>query len=257
MQDAFNLKGKKAIITGGNRGIGKAIACAFARAGYDMLLAARNEAKLAEAAAEVRKLADVTVQTAVVNLRSEEQINALVKTALDSFGQVDILVNNAGINIRKMPDEISIEEWDEVMEVNVRGSFLAARAVYPSMKKAGGGKIVNLGSMASIFGGKKVAAYSASKGGVVQLTRSLAVAWGPDNIQVNAILPGWIATELTERAKSALPGLNEHVLMRTPAGRWGCSDDVAGLAVFLSSRASDFITGAAIPVDGGFSVMIL
>jgi 2-deoxy-D-gluconate 3-dehydrogenase len=124
------------------------------------------------------------------------------------------------------------------------------------MKKMGGGKIVNIGSMTSIMGGAKLAPYGASKGGIVQLSRSLAVAWAPDNIQVNAILPGWINTELTIQARKDIPGLHERVLSRTPSGRWGEPDDLIGAAIFLASPASDFVTGVILPVDGGFSIMI-
>ena len=128
-----------------------------------------------------------------------------------------------------------------------------AQAAYPHMKAAGRGKILNIGSMYSLFGAPTVAAYAASKGGLVQLTRSLACAWAPDNIQVNAILPGWIDTDLTRRARQQVAELHDFVLARTPAGRWGEPDDLAGAAVFLCSSASDFVTGAALPVDGGYS----
>ena len=149
-----------------------------------------------------------------------------------------------------------MSEWDTILDVNLRAPFLCAKVVYPVMKKSGGGKIINIGSMTSIFGGEKLAPYGTSKGGIVQLTRSLAVAWGPDNIQVNAILPGFIETDLTAQAKIDIPGLNERVVDRTPAGRWGNPSDFAGIAVMLCSSASDFITGNAIPVDGGFSVFL-
>jgi 2-deoxy-D-gluconate 3-dehydrogenase len=131
--------------------------------------------------------------------------------------------------------------------------FVLCQACHAPMKRQGGGKIINIGSMMSIFGGAYAAPYSTSKGGLVQLTKSLATAWAKDNIQVNAVLPGWIDTELTRDARHEVDGLHERVLARTPAGRWGVPEDLAGIAVFLASRASDFITGAAIPVDGGFS----
>jgi len=134
-------------------------------------------------------------------------------------------------------------------------AFMCVQAAYPEMKKAGGGKIINIGSMMSIFGASFTSAYAASKGGIVQFTRALATAWAKDNIQVNAVLPGWIDTELTRDARQQVAGLHERVLARTPAGRWGVPEDLAGIAVFLASPASDFITGAAIPVDGGFSAM--
>jgi 2-deoxy-D-gluconate 3-dehydrogenase len=174
---------------------------------------------------------------------------------VDRFGGVDILVNNAGTNIRKSPELYSIDEWRTVLETNLTAAFLCCQAVHPELKRRGGGKIINIGSMMSIFGASHVAAYGASKGGLVQLTKSLAVAWAPDRIQVNAILPGWIDTDLTRRARAEIPGLEERVLQRTPAGRWGMPDDLGGTAVFLAGRGSDFVTGAAIAVDGGYSAL--
>jgi 2-deoxy-D-gluconate 3-dehydrogenase len=142
-----------------------------------------------------------------------------------------------------------------VISTNLTSAFLCSRAAHPAMKAAGGGKVINIGSMMSIFGASFAPAYAASKGGIVQFTRSCAVAWAADNIQVNAILPGWIDTDLTRRAREQITGLHDKVLARTPAARWGTSADFAGIAAFLASPASDFVTGTAIPVDGGFSVM--
>jgi len=180
-----------------------------------------------------------------------------VQAAVGEFGGIDILVNNAGMNIRKLPQDYKLEEWQLILRTNLDSALLCSQAVYPAMKAGGGGKIINIGSMTSIFGGAKIAAYSASKGGVVQLTKCLAVAWAKDNIQVNAILPGWFDTELTRQARQELPGLEESVLARTPAGHWGKPDELAGTAAFLASRASDYLTGAAIPVDGGYSITIM
>ena len=172
-----------------------------------------------------------------------------------ALGRIDILVNNAGINIRKPPQALDTEEWDRVIRTNLTSAFLCSQAVHPAMKRAGGGKIINIGSMMSIFGASFAPAYAASKGGIVQFTRSCAVAWAADNIQANAVLPGWIDTDLTIRARAEINGLHDKVLARTPAARWGATADFAGIAVFLASSASDFVTGAAIPVDGGFSIM--
>jgi 2-deoxy-D-gluconate 3-dehydrogenase len=256
MKELFNLQGKVAIVTGGNGGIGKGIARGFASVGANIAIAARNQAKTAETVREIKGEFSVRVLGVQVDVRQEEQIQVMVRQVVDTFGRIDILVNNAGMNIRKMPQDYAAAEWDEVLGANLRGAFLCSKAVYPAMKDAGGGKIISIGSMTSIFGGAKLAPYGTSKGGIVQLTRSLAVAWAPDNIQVNAILPGWINTDLTKQARKDLAGLNERVLARTPAGRWGEPSDLAGAAVFLASRASDFLTGIALPVDGGFSVMI-
>jgi len=176
-----------------------------------------------------------------------------VESVVGDFGACDILVNNAGMNRRKPPEDIAEHEWREILDVNLCAALFCAQAAYPHMKAASRGKILNIGSMYSLFGAATVAAYAASKGGLVQLTRSLACAWAPDNIQVNAILPGWIDTDLTRGARKQVSGLHERVLARTPAGRWGEPDDLAGAAVFLCSPASDFVTGAALPVDGGYS----
>jgi len=256
VKDLFSLSGKVAIVTGGNGGIGLAIARGLASAGSKIVIAARNQAKTDEAKRKIEGEFAGPVMGLQVDVRQEQQIQAMVGQVVDKFGRIDILVNNAGLNIRKIPHEYSAAEWDEVLEVNLRSAFLCSKAVYPAMKRAGSGKIINIGSMTSILGGAKLAPYGASKGGIVQLTRSLAVAWAPDNIQVNAILPGWINTDLTVQARRDMPGLEERVVARTPAGRWGEPDDIKGVALFLASRASDFVTGTALPVDGGFSIMM-
>jgi len=255
MQELFSLKGKVGIVTGGNGGIGKGIACGIAAAGSDLVIAARNEAKTAGAAREIQEKFGVRVLGVQVDVREEAQIRGVVQQVLKTFGRIDILVNNAGINIRKMPQDYKIAEWDDIIDINLRSAFLFSQAVYPAMKAAAAGKIINIGSMTSIFGIAQGPVYAASKGGIVQLTRSLAVAWAPDHIQVNALLPGWINTDLTQNARRAWPDLNQRVLTRTPAGRWGEPTDFRGVAVFLASAASDFITGVALPVDGGYSIM--
>jgi 2-deoxy-D-gluconate 3-dehydrogenase len=181
---------------------------------------------------------------------------ALADEAVGRLGRLDILVNNAGTAIRKQPQDLSLEEWQRVIDVNLTGAFLCAQAAYPHMLAAGGGKVINIGSMLSLFGASYTVAYGASKGGIVHLTRSLACAWAKDNIQANAILPGWIDTDLTRAARREVPGLNERVLARTPAGRWGAPEDFFGVAVFLASATSDFVTGTAIAVDGGYSAQV-
>lgn len=253
MKDLFSLKGKVAIVTGGNTGIGLGIARGLAGAGGDIVIAARNEAKSAKAAEEIRKDFGVKVMDVQLDIHLEDQAEALVEKVLESYGRIDILVNNAGINIRKMPQEILNSEFDKVLGINLRGAFLCSKAVYPAMKKIGGGKMINIGSMTSIFGGAKLVAYGSSKGGILAMTRALAAAWAADNIQVNAILPGWIDTEMTKRARVEIDGLNERVVARTPAGRWGRPDDLAGAAIFLATAASNYVTGVALPVDGGYS----
>src|SRR5207244_523382 len=157
------------------------------------------------------------------------------------------------ISIRKLPQELTPEEWHKVMDVNLTSAFLLSKAVYPHMKQIGGGKIVNIGSMTSYFGASFGAPYATSKGGIVQLTKSLALAWAADNIQVNAILPGWFETDLTNRARVEVAGLYERVLARIPTGRWAQPQDIAGTALWLASPASAYVTGIAVAVDGGYS----
>jgi 2-deoxy-D-gluconate 3-dehydrogenase len=247
LKDHFDLSGKAALVTGGNGGIGLAMARALAGAGAALAVSGRDEAKTAAAA---RELGAVALN---FDLADPKACPAMVDEAARRLGRLDILVNNAGTNIRKAPQDYSLAEWHTVIDTNLTAAFLASQAAYPHMKRGGGGKIVNIGSMMSLFGASFAAPYGASKGGIVQLTKSLAAAWARDNIQVNAVLPGWIDTALTRRARAEVDGLHERVLGRTPAGRWGTPQDLGGIAVFLASTASDFITGTAIPVDGGYS----
>ncbi len=253
--ELFSLKGKVAIITGGNGGLGRGMAQGLAAAGANIVIAARNKAKTATTAAELRNLYGIQTLEAKVDVCLEADVKALMAQTVDTFNRLDILINNAGTNIRKPPEELSQSDWQTVIDTNLKGALLCSQAAYQAMVQNGGGKIINNGSMFSIFGGSHVLAYAASKGGVVQLTKSLAVAWAKDNIQVNAILPGWLYTDLTNRAMRDLPDLHERVLARTPQGRWGQPEDLAGAAVFLASKASDFVTGVALPVDGGYSIM--
>ena len=246
----FDLAGKTALVTGGNGGIGLGMAQGLAAAGATVAIAGRDERKSAVALKSL-KGKSIFVKG---DIADENACCALVDKAAARLGRLDILVNNAGINIRKAPQDYALEEWKRVLDVNLTSAFVAAQAAYPHLKRAGGGKIVNIGSMMSIFGASFVAPYAASKGGIVQLTRALATAWARDNIQVNAVLPGWIDTDLTRNARKEVQGLHERVLARTPAGRWGEPADLAGIAVFLCSAAADFVTGTAIPVDGGYSV---
>jgi 2-deoxy-D-gluconate 3-dehydrogenase len=250
----FDLSGKVAIVTGGNGGIGLGMARGLAEAGADIAIVGRNEAKSAMAAGELKRIG-IRAIAVTADVTDKAAVAAMVARTVHELGRVDILINNAGINIRKPPDALDLEEWDSVIRTNLTSAFLCSQAVYPAMKQAGGGKIINVGSMMSIFGAGFAPAYAASKGGIVQFTRSCAVAWAADNIQANAVLPGWIDTDLTKRAREQIDGLHDKVLARTPSARWGAAADFAGIAVFLASHASDFVTGTAIPVDGGFSIM--
>jgi 2-deoxy-D-gluconate 3-dehydrogenase len=246
----FDLTGRVAIVTGGNGGIGLGMATALHGAGAAVVIAGRNKEKSAKAVAALGERA----RAIEVDVADEASVQALVARSVDAFGRIDILVNNAGIAIRKQPEDYSLDEWRQVIDTNLTSAFLCSKAVYPHMQKAGGGKIINIGSILSIFGIPVAVPYGASKGGIVQMARSFAAAWAKDNIQVNTILPGWITTDLTVTAKVQIEGLNERVLARTPAKRWGTPEDFAGITVFLASDASNFVTGTAIPVDGGYTI---
>jgi 2-deoxy-D-gluconate 3-dehydrogenase len=252
----FDLSGKVAIVTGGNGGIGLGIARGLARAGASIVVLGRNQEKSQQAARRIREATGVATLVVTADVSRPEDVAGAVAETLNQFERIDILFNNAGINIRKLPHELEFDEWTKVLGTNLSSAFLMAKAVYPAMKRGGGGKIINIGSMTSIFGAPFAPAYATSKGGMVQLTKSLALAWAADNIQVNAILPGWFDTELTQRARREIPGLNERVLARIAQGRWARPEDMAGTAVWLASSASDYVTGVAIPVDGGYSAAL-
>jgi 2-deoxy-D-gluconate 3-dehydrogenase len=249
----FDLTGKVAVVTGGNGGIGLGMAEGMASCGAAVVVVGRNAEKAAVALERLRGhgakagfiAADVT---------SKAACGKLVADTVAQFGRLDILVNNAGTSVRKMPQDYTEDEWHHVLDTNLTSAFLCSQAAYPAMKQAGGGKMIHSGSMMSLFGAPYATPYAASKGGIVQMTRALATAWARDNIQVNAVLPGWIDTDLTRRAREQVAELHQNVERRTPAARWGVPHDLSGVAAFLASAASDFVTGAAIPVDGGFSI---
>ena len=249
----WDLQSKVAIVTGGNGGIGLGMAQGLSAAGATVVIAARNADKSAAAVASIIASGG-KASAIVVDVTDEADCQAMVAATLKTHGRLDILINNAGINIRKRPEDYTLAEWQQILQTNLTSAFICSQAAYPEMKRTAQGKIINIGSMMSIFGTAFTTPYAASKGGIVQMTRALASAWAADNIQVNAVLPGWVDTELTQTARKDIAGLHERVLARTPAGRWGEAHDFAGIAVFLASAASDFITGTAIPVDGGYSV---
>jgi 2-deoxy-D-gluconate 3-dehydrogenase len=253
MSPLFNLSGRAALVTGGNGGIGLGMALGLAGAGAKVMIAGRDPAKNASAVADIRK-AGGTAEAVVCDVTKKAACEAAVAATETAFGRLDILVANAGTSRRKQPQDFTEDDWHFVIDTNLTSTLFCAQAAYPAMKRAGGGKIITIGSMMSIFGSSYAGAYAASKGGVVQLTRSLAVAWAADNIQANCVLPGWIDTALTKQARQQVAGLEEKVVARSPVGRWGVPADMAGVAVFLAAPASDFVTGTAIPVDGGFSV---
>lgn len=249
----FDLSGRVALVTGGNGGIGLGMALGLANAGARIAVVGRNAEKSESAVGRIKREAGIDAFAITADVTKPDDVTRALAETADRFGRLDILLNNAGVTVRKKPQDLLLEEWNFVLDGNLTSVFTMSKAAYPIMKSAGGGKVINIGSMTSIFGSSYAVPYAASKGAVVQLTKSLALAWAEDNIQVNAILPGWFDTELTRGARAHVPGLHERVIERTPARRWGMPEDIAGAAVFLASRASDFVTGAALAVDGGYS----
>ena len=250
--DLFDLSNKVAIVTGGNGGIGLGMARGLSAAGATLAVVGRNAEKNQIAVDEL----GANARAFVADVTNAAEVDEMVSEVVKCFGGIDILINNAGTNIRKRPEDLSESEWHHVLDTNLTSAFLCSKACYPEMKRRGGGKILNNGSMTSLFSSPWLTAYGSSKGGMVQFTRGLATAWAEDNIQANCFLPGWIDTDLTRRAREQNPDLHQQVLTRTPADRWGEINDMSGIAVFLASAASDFVTGTAIPIDGGFSASI-
>ena len=248
-----DLSGRVAFVTGGNGGIGLGFATGLAKAGAKVMVAARNPAKNAAAVAALRALG-AEAEACGTDITDAASITAAIEATVARFGRLDILVNNAGTNIRNRPETYSEADWHMVIDTNLTSAYLAAKAAHPHLKASGHGRVINNGSMLSIFGMPLHIAYAASKGGVVQFTKALATAWAADGITVNAVLPGWIDTDLTRKARTDMPALNDNVLTRTPAKRWGAPADFEGIAAFLASDAAAYITGTAIPVDGGYSV---
>ena len=238
---------KVAIVTGGNSGLGFATAKKLCENGIKTYIVGRNKERTESAALEIGAI------PYLFDLGNLEGIPNMIKEIANN-GNIDILVNNAGIHQKKEFTEVTDKDFANIMNINVQSVFAVSREVVKVMKKNGGGSIINISSMASQYGLPKVIAYSASKGGVVQLTKSLANTWAKDNIQVNAVLPGYIDTTLTRQARVDIPELQTRVEERTPLGRWGVPDDLGGIAVFLSGEGSNFVTGTAIPVDGGYSI---
>jgi len=249
---SFDLSGRVAIVTGGNGGIGRGIALGLAGSGADIVIAARNDEKTAAVVKEIEALGRKAIGLRC-DVLANGDIRATVEKTLAELGKVSILVNNAGVAGGGPPQEMAEEVWDRIVDTNLKAGFLFAQAVYASMKGNGGGKIINIGSEYSIFGSGGGLPYSASKGGVIQMTKSLAVAWARDNIQVNAIIPGWITTDMTSGI-TRNETFFRRIIERTPARRFGEAEECAGAAVFLASGASDFVTGQPIAVDGGYSI---
>jgi 2-deoxy-D-gluconate 3-dehydrogenase len=245
----FSLKGRVALVTGGNGGIGRAIALAYQAAGAQVVVTGRKAAKNEAMAQALGDPAAVIT----LDVLDEPAVERAVGGIVDRLGGLDILVNNAGQARRGSVPELSRSDWEDILSVNLTGPFLMAKHASKAMIAAGkGGKIINIASMYSVFGPPNVASYASSKTGLLGLTRALAVELSKQNIQVNAILPGWYFTDMNAHIKNT--PLAEHVRRKTPAGRWGDPEDLTGAALLLASAASDFITGASLAVDGGYSV---
>jgi 2-deoxy-D-gluconate 3-dehydrogenase len=247
--DLFSLAGRVALVTGGNGGLGRALALGLQAAGARVAVTGRDPAKNDQVRAELAEAEAVFP----LDVRDEAAVAETVAAVARRFGRLDILVNNAGLYQGGGALELTRADWQAVLDAHLTGSFLCAQQAARHMLAGGrGGKIINIGSMYSLFGAPAFPHYAAAKAGVLGLTRSLAVELAPHHIQVNAILPGWFETDLTRATRHGPPG--ELIRRKTPAGRWGEAEDLVGAAVFLASAASDFVTGAALPVDGGYSV---
>jgi 2-deoxy-D-gluconate 3-dehydrogenase len=249
----FDLSGRIAVVTGGNRGIGRAIALGLARAGASVAVLARNDEKNQLVLAELRSIGKPALVSRL-DVTDRGALAPAVAQVKRDLGEIDILVNNAGIAVLSggVLNE-TVDNWDNTVETHLNACFLLSQLIARSMvSRNSGGKIINLASMYSFFGSGLVPSYSAAKGAVVQLTKSLAIELACHNIQVNAIAPGWIETDMTAGVMNS--PMNDAILARTPANRWGQPDELAGAAVFLASRAADFITGTTLTVDGGYSV---
>ncbi|HEV3112132.1 MAG TPA: glucose 1-dehydrogenase [Candidatus Binataceae bacterium] len=246
----FDLSGRVAAVTGGNRGIGRGIALGPAQAGASVAVLARNQDHNRGVVEELRKLG-VPAFALPLDVRKRADLQPAIAEVQRALGPLDILVNNAGIAFLKRALDADEKSWDRVIETNLTSVFLLSQLAARSMVKRGRGKIINLASEYAIFGSGVIPSYSASKGAVVQLTKSMAIDLAPQNIQVNALLPGWIDTDLTAPVKQTTQ--YDEIITRTPAGRFGTPDEIAGAAIFLASDASNFVTGTVVTVDGGYS----
>lgn len=248
--ESFSLKGKIGIVTGASRGLGRSMAMALAEAGADVAIVGRNLPALEEVANEMSNLG-VKILPVVADVSKLQEIEEMVDRVVKEFGRIDVLVNNAGTIIRMKAEDFTEDAWDKVMAVNLKGAFFCAQTVGRQMIKQRSGKIINIASLLSAIGVPNVIAYGATKGGIAQMTKCLAVEWAKYNINVNAIGPGYFRTSLTKPLQDD-PVRSAQILSRIPMARWGEPDDLKGAVVFLASSASDYITGQIIFVDGGW-----
>ena len=252
----FDLTGKVAIITGGNGGLGLGIAKGLASEGCAVALVGRNQEKIDKAVAEMKEIGAKAIGVKA-DVSKEDDVNRMVAETVEQLGRVDILFNNAAISWGVAPEKLTIEDWDQFIAIDLTSCFLCSKAVYPEMVKVGGGKIINVGSAITQKAMGKLVHYAAAKGGMDHMTQSLALAWGKDNIQVNAILPGLVHTEMMPCfGENKIGPVVDYITKKTPVGRYGMPDDFEGLSLVLSSDASKFITGSIIVADGGMTLGI-
>jgi NAD(P)-dependent dehydrogenase (short-subunit alcohol dehydrogenase family) len=248
----FKLDGRIALITGGTGGLGFVMAQALAEAGANVVVTSRDQRKAEVAASTITESTGRRAIGLAVEVADSEQVNAMVQSIINEFGRIDILINNAGINIRKPIEEFEDEEWDRVQDTNLKGPFLCSRAVAKQMKKQRYGRVINLSSMLGYVALPERVAYCSSKGGLIQLTKVLALEWAPYNITVNALCPGPMATELNAVVMNN-PGVNQQFVDNIALGRWGKPEEITGSVIFLASDASSFVTGSSLVVDGGWT----
>jgi len=252
ISELFDLSGRVALVTGASKGLGRAMAIALAKAGATLALYGRDVAGLMEVKETIQGIGRRSEYWPVDILKKEE-IDAGVEKTTASFGSVDILVNNAGVNVRKPVLEITPDEWDFVIDTNLKGCLLTTQAVVPHMLAKGNGKIINMASILGAVALPSQVAYASSKGGIIQMTKVMALEWAKQNIQVNAIGPTYFETPLVAPLRND-PERYNFIIERTPMGRWGQPDELAGVVIFLASKASDFVTGQTIFVDGGWTI---
>ena len=247
----FDLSGEVAVVTGGNGGIGRGIALGLAEAGASVAILARNQEKNSAVIAEIEKLGARAIAVQL-DVTKRDALKPAMEEVERELGPVSILVNNAGITIIRSALKFRAEDWDRVIETNLNSCFFLSQIAARSMMTRKHGKIINIASEYSRFGAQSGISYAAAKGGLVQTTKTMAIELAPHNIQVNAIVPGWIETDMTIPAQSG--AFYDEIIMRTPAGRFGKPEEMAGSAIFLASHASDFVTGSIVYVDGGYAI---
>ena len=250
--DSFRLDGKVALVTGGARGLGKVMATALAQAGADVAITARSVGSCEQTAAEIGEQTGRKCQGFAAEVTSMTDVDRVAAEVEATFGKIDILVNNAGTNIRGQIDQLSEADWDSVIDTNLKGPFLCARAIGPKMVKRGWGRVINMGSTLSVIALPGRAPYASSKAGVMNLSRVLALEWAGTGVTVNTICPGPFATEMNRQLLDD-PAKYKALMDLIPMGRWGDVEEIAGAVVFLSSNASSYMTGSAVFVDGGWT----